>query len=42
VIRTLIVFGTLLVTTAATRAGEPLLEKTDLFEANTGGYTHYL
>jgi sialidase-1 len=40
VIRTLVVLVAL-VTTAATRAGEPLLEKRDLFEANTGGYALY-
>jgi sialidase-1 len=40
VTRTLIVLSTLLFA-AATRAAEPLLEKTDLFEANAGGYAHY-
>jgi hypothetical protein len=40
VIRTIVVFSTLLVT-AATWAGEPLLEKKDLFEANSGGYALY-
>jgi Neuraminidase (sialidase) len=40
-IRSLLVLSTLLVTTAATRAGEPILEKTDLFEANTDGYAQY-
>jgi Neuraminidase (sialidase) len=40
-IRTLIVLGMLSFMTGVTRAGEPLLEKTDLFEANTGGYAHY-
>ena len=39
--RTLIVLATLFVPSAATNGGEPLLEKTDLFEANTGGYAHY-
>jgi sialidase-1 len=40
-IRTLIVLGMLLLTTEATKVGEPLPEKTDLFQANTGGYAHY-
>jgi Neuraminidase (sialidase) len=39
--RTLNALGMLLVTTAATRAGETSLEKLDLFEANAGGYAHY-
>jgi Neuraminidase (sialidase) len=40
-IRPLILLGMVLFATDATRAGEPLLEKTDLFEANTGGYASY-
>ena len=38
----LLLLGGLLVTAPATAvAGESPLEKTDLFEANTGGYAHY-
>ena len=40
-IRTLTVLVTLLVTAQAADAREPFLEKTDLVEANTGGYAHY-
>src|SRR3954465_9169268 len=40
-VRTLLALGTFLATTAATRAGGAPPEKTDLFEANTGGYAHY-
>jgi Neuraminidase (sialidase) len=40
-LRTLIILGTLFDLAAASNAGEPLLEKTDLFEANTGEYAHY-
>lgn len=40
-VRRLLTLSTLLFSTAATSAREPLLEKTDLFEANTGGYAQY-
>ncbi len=38
-IRTIIALSSLLVTAAS--AEEPILEKSDLLEANTGGYAHY-
>jgi hypothetical protein len=41
VLRTLTVLAALYAATAATEGGEPSLEKTDLFEADTGGYSHY-
>jgi Neuraminidase (sialidase) len=40
VTRSPLVLGILL-TTQAINAGEPVLEKMDLFEANSGGYAHY-
>jgi Neuraminidase (sialidase) len=40
-LRPILVLGTIFFSTAATKAGEPFLEKTDLFEANTGDYAHY-
>jgi Neuraminidase (sialidase) len=40
-VRRLLALIPLLFSTAATSAREPLLEKTDLFEANTGGYAQY-